>query len=76
MVWHTGKKLNGGQYTVERVLGQGGFGITYLAKNTNLGMGKMNLEDQFYYDEFITSIIIIGASLLGIGLGWLMFAYI
>jgi hypothetical protein len=35
MVWQPGKKLKNGQYTIERILGKGGFGITYLATNTS-----------------------------------------
>lgn len=33
MVWATGQKLYGSRYVIERKLAQGGFGITYLAKN-------------------------------------------
>lgn len=33
MVWQPGKKLKDGQYTIEKVLEQGGFGITYLARD-------------------------------------------
>ncbi|AAF12449.1 serine/threonine-protein kinase [Deinococcus radiodurans] len=33
-----GTTLQGGQYVLDRVLGQGGFGITYDARDTRLGM--------------------------------------
>jgi len=33
MVWQAGQKLQLGKYTIERELGQGGFGITYLVKD-------------------------------------------
>ncbi|MEQ9625274.1 GUN4 domain-containing protein [Coleofasciculus chthonoplastes] len=33
MVWVNGQKLHGRRYVIERKLGQGGFGITYLAKD-------------------------------------------
>ncbi|MEH1849174.1 MAG: serine/threonine-protein kinase [Nostoc sp.] len=33
MVWNAGKSLFGGRYIIESQLGEGGIGITYLAKN-------------------------------------------
>ena len=33
MVWHRGKSLFGDRYVIEKKLGEGGMGITYLAKN-------------------------------------------
>ncbi len=35
MAWVTGDRLQGGKYTIERELGRGRFGITYLVKNRN-----------------------------------------
>ncbi len=32
MSWQSGQQLNDGNYVIEKKLGQGGFGITYLAK--------------------------------------------
>ncbi len=32
MVWASGHRLQGGYYTIEKELGEGGFGITYLAR--------------------------------------------
>ncbi|MDZ8080959.1 MAG: serine/threonine-protein kinase [Nostoc sp. DcaGUA01] len=35
MAWLAGDRLQGGKYTIERELGRGRFGITYLVKNQN-----------------------------------------
>lgn len=42
----TGALLQGGKYRVIEVLGQGGFGITYLAEQTGLGM-KVAIKEFF-----------------------------
>ena len=42
----SGATLQGGKYKIIRVLGQGGFGITYLAEQTGLGM-KVAVKEFF-----------------------------
>ena len=41
-----GTLLHGGTYKIERILGQGSFGITYLAEHTNLGK-KVAIKEFF-----------------------------
>lgn len=42
----TGHQLAGGRYRIECVLGQGGFGITYLAEQTGLAR-KVAIKELF-----------------------------
>ena len=46
----SGTLLQGGKYKIETVLGQGGFGITYLAEQTNLGR-KVCIKE-FFMKEY------------------------
>ena len=60
-----GTTLQGGKYKIERVLGQGGFGITYLALNTMLD-GKVAIKE-FFFKEYCdrddaTSHVTVGTS--------------
>jgi eukaryotic-like serine/threonine-protein kinase len=53
MAWIQGQKLQRGKYTVEKVLGQGGFGITYLVKDKQSNpfvIKTLNSYLQRYYD--------------------------
>ena len=53
MAWIQGQKLQRGKYTVEKVLGQGGFGITYLVKDKQgnpFVIKTLNRYLQRYYD--------------------------
>ncbi len=46
----SGTLLQGGKYKIDKVLGQGGFGITYLAEQTNLGR-KVCIKE-FFMKEY------------------------
>ena len=50
MQLNDGTLLQGGKYKIERVLGQGGFGITYLASQVQLGR-KVCIKE-FFFKQF------------------------
>lgn len=54
----TGTKLRNGQYTIVKVIGQGGFGITYLATSRQMvsgALGKFQVDVNIALKEFYVS---------------------
>ncbi len=57
MAWKPGQKLQRGKYTIEKLLGQGGFGITYLVRDKQdnpLAIKTLNdyLQRQYDFAKF------------------------
>jgi len=52
MAWQSGQSLYGDRYTIRKKLGQGGFGITYLAED---GQGQQ-VVIKTLTDEIMTSL--------------------
>ncbi|MEH2307879.1 serine/threonine protein kinase [Nostoc sp.] len=63
MPWRAGQRLQGGKYVIERVLGQGGFGITYKGVHINLNRTVVIKTPNEYlshypeYDKYIKRFI-------------------
>ncbi|MHC0063795.1 serine/threonine protein kinase [Nostoc sp. UIC 10890] len=63
MPWTTGQRLQGGRYVIDKVLGQGGFGITYKALHVELNRTVVIKTPNEYlshdpeYDKYIERFI-------------------
>jgi eukaryotic-like serine/threonine-protein kinase len=57
MGWAAGQKLHGDRYIIQRELGKGGFGVTYLAKNKKGDLVVIKtIKDEVFTDSQISSI--------------------
>nr|WP_230966588.1 hypothetical protein [Nostoc sp. NZL] len=54
MAWNPGQELFGDRYIIERELGRGGIGITYLARPSSL-IGSIRIEKLDKFHLFKTS---------------------
>ncbi|MBN3910708.1 MAG: serine/threonine protein kinase [Nostoc sp. NMS1] len=69
MPWTTGQRLQGGKYVIDKVLGQGGFGITYKALHVELNRTVViktpneHLSHDPEYDKYIDRFIQEGRTL-------------
>ncbi|MFB2920394.1 serine/threonine protein kinase [Aerosakkonema funiforme] len=63
MVWAAGQRLQNGKYIIEKILGQGGFGITYKALHTKLNQPVViktpnaSLQNDPEYAKFVKRFI-------------------
>ncbi|MDZ8104430.1 MAG: serine/threonine-protein kinase, partial [Nostoc sp. DedQUE12a] len=69
MPWTTGQRLQGGKYVIDKILGQGGFGITYKALHVELNRTVViktpneHLSHEPEYDKYIDRFIQEGRTL-------------